>query len=616
VQVADPAGGRRQIPRGDFAAKWSGHAALFDYTEAFARAPEARPSVAWLLPFFRRYTGVFAQTLLLAVLASVLLLLLPVAAQVVMDRAVVDQDTVLVHQVLAAMGAALGCLLVANLLQQYLLSFATVRIDGAILDFLTRRLLELPMSYFHSRRTGDIQRRLEGAREIRQFVVQQGVGSLLAVVQLGGCLALMVAYSPKLAGVFALTLPLYVALMAFSRRVLRPLFADLEESHGRYNAYQIDAIKGIEAVKASAAEAAFRDAMLHQFLRVSRGVLRSSFIIMGYQNAIQAIGFVSSGLFLWVGARLVIAGELTIGGFVAFNTLVAMGSGAILRALGVWDHFQMVTVLIHRLNDLFESEPEQGQDRSRLKPVASLEGQIEFRNVGFRYGGPEAPPILRQISLRVAPGRTVAIVGRSGSGKTTLIKLLAGLLEPTEGAILYDNVELRSLNYRDLRRHIGIVLQENHLFDDTILRNIAFGDREPDFDRVLRAAQEANAHGFIARLPLGYETRIGESGIALSGGQRQRIAIARALYHDPPVLIFDEATSALDTESEKAIQQNLRQFLQSRTCFLIAHRLSTVRDADLIVVLERGSIVETGTHDELMQARGLYFHLSSQQLGL
>jgi ATP-binding cassette subfamily B protein len=210
----------------------------------------------------------------------------------------------------------------------------------------------------------------------------------------------------------------------------------------------------------------------------------------------------------------------------------------------------------------------------------------------------------------------VAIVGRSGSGKTTLIKLLAGLLEPTEGTILFDRVDLKTLNYRDVRRHIGMVLQENHLFGETIARNISFGDPEPDFDRVLWCAQAANAHEFIRRLPMGYETRVGESGLGLSGGQRQRIVIARALYLDPPILIFDEATSALDTESEQAIQKNLGQLTAGRTSIIIAHRLSTIRNADTIIVLEKGEVVETGNHDELMAHRGLYFYLSSQQLGL
>ena len=264
----------------------------------------------------------------------------------------------------------------------------------------------------------------------------------------------------------------------------------------------------------------------------------------------------------------------------------------------------------------FEQEPEQGHDRSRLVPVRSLEGRVELRGVSFKYGGPESPDILKDITLDLLPGRTVAVVGRSGSGKTTLIKLIAGLLEPTEGAIFFDTVDLKTLNYRDVRRHIGIVLQENHMFNETIARNISFGDPEPDVGRVLAAAQAAAAHEFIMRLPLGYETKIGESGLSLSGGQKQRIAIARAIYNNPPLLIFDEATSALDTESERAIQDNLARLLAGRTTIVIAHRLSTIREAHSIVVLEKGSVAEIGTHDELMAQRGLYYYLSSQQLGI
>ncbi|MFL5581483.1 MAG: ABC transporter ATP-binding protein, partial [Gemmatimonadaceae bacterium] len=261
-------------------------------------------------------------------------------------------------------------------------------------------------------------------------------------------------------------------------------------------------------------------------------------------------------------------------------------------------------------------EPEQGYDRSQLVPVRTLEGRVTFRGLTFRYGGPESPAILDNVSFDVAPNQKVAIVGRSGSGKTTLIKCLAGLLEPSDGGIHYDGVELRTLNYRDLRRNIGFVLQENHIFNDTIARNIGFGEQEPDMDAVLWAARAANAHEFIERLPLGYDTKIGESGLALSGGQRQRVAIARALYHRPPILVFDEATSALDSESERAVQDNLDRLLENRTAFIIAHRLSTVRNADTIVVLEQGRVVEQGSHDELLRRQGLYNYLCSQQLGL
>ena len=336
---------------------------------------------------------------------------------------------------------------------------------------------------------------------------------------------------------------------------------------------------------------------------------------MSYDSAIQAITVLSTGLFLWVGADMVIRSQLSVGGFVAFNALVAMACLAALRILHVWEELQRMLVLRNRLNDIFEQEPEQGRDRSALKPVPTLEGHLQLRNVGFRYGGPEAPSILEGINLEILPGKVVAIVGRSGSGKTTLIKLIAGLLEPTDGAILFDRVDLKGLNYRDLRQKIGLVLQENHLFSDTILRNISFGDPEPEFDRVVWAAQLANAHELICRLPLGYETKIGETGLALSGGQKQRVCIARALYHDPQVLIFDEATSALDSESERAIQENLSRLMKGRTSLVIAHRLSTIREADSILVLEKGRVAEIGTHDELMARRGLYFYLSSQQLG-
>lgn len=612
--IVDPALGYVKVTRQELLANWTGYAALFDYTEEFERAPESKAGLAWLWPFFRPHTGLIVKALGLAAIVSALQMVIPVFTQIIVDRVVVEGDRTLLNLLILGMLAVLVFMTGATVVQRYLMSFAAVRIDSATLDHLTQRLLALPMSYFATRRTGDIQRRLEGMRHVREFIVQQGVGGLSSAVQLVATLAMMFVYSPRLSLVFLATAPAYAVMMYSSARYLRPLLDKLEDAYGRYQSHQIDAIKGIETVKSMGAEQTFRELMLGQFNAVSRRRFKADFMTMSFDGVVQMVTFLSVVLFLWVGARQVIDGALTIGALVAFSSLVALANGPITHLLSMWDGLQIVQLLLNRLNDVFEPEPEQGADRAHLIPVRTLEGRVSFQNMSFRYGGPDSPAILEGITLEVPAGKMVAIIGRSGSGKTTLIKCLAGLLEPSDGTIRYDGIELKTLNYRDLRRQVGFVLQENHLFNDTIARNIAFGDAEPDMDQVIWASRVANAHEFIERLPLGYETKVGESGLAISGGQRQRVAIARAVYHRPPILVFDEATSALDSESERAVKDNLGQLLNGRTSFVIAHRLSTVRDADMIVVLEKGRLVEQGTHDELMKHQGLYYYLVSQQL--
>jgi len=614
--VADPALGFRRIARDEFQRRWTGYAALFDYTAAFEQAPRATRGLAWLGPIIRPHRSPLVKALALALVVSVLQMVLPVFTQVIVDRVLVEQDLSLLRLLIVAMGGTMVFIVASLLAQRYLLSFVAVRVDAAGLDFITRRLLALPMSYFATRRTGDLQRRIEGMRQVRDVLVQHGIAGVTAVAQLAVTVALMAVYSPWLTTVFLTTAPFYALLMFIAVRWLRPTFYDLEDAYGRYHSYQVDAIKGIETVKAVGGEPMFRQLMLAQFQRVAHKLFKADFLVMSYDGATDAVTFLGLGLFLWASAHQVLDGQLTIGGLVAFNSLLTLATVPISNLLLLWDSLQRATVLLNRLDDVFEQEPEQGHDRSRLRPVKSLTGHITFRHVGFRYGGPEAPPIIQDITLEVPAGKTVAIVGRSGSGKTTLAKCLSGLLEPTEGAILFDGLDLKTLNYRDLRRQIGFVLQDAYVFADTIARNIAFGEDEPDMERVVWAAQMASADEFIERLPFGYDTRIGETGLALSGGQRQRVAIARALYGKPPVLVFDEATSSLDTESERSVQRNMDGLMRGRTTFIIAHRLSTVRHAGLIIVLEQGRLVEQGTHDELMKRQGLYYYLASQQLGI
>ena len=613
VRYADPALGRRRIRRSEFLERWTGYAVVISPTTDAPAAAEASRAPKWLRQFFWPHRGSLVAAVLLALLVSAAQISLPVFIQLVVDEVLPQRDTDLLTLLLLAVAALLVGMTVGSFVQRWLLARAAVRIDAASLDFVAGKLLALPMRYFYTRRSGDIQRRLAGLRLVREFAVQNGVVALTAVAQLVTAVVLMFVYSWQLALVFLGLAPLYGVLLQVARTRLRPAFDAEEEAFGRYSSRQIDAIKGIEAVKAMGAEDRLRAEMLQDFKGVSGFVFRADLASLYYEAGIQALSFATMGLFLWAGSDQVLDGDLSLGGFVAFNVLIALASPSLVDLLSLWDQQQYNKILMDRLNDVFEQEPEQGSDRDQLRPVRSLSGQVRLDRVGFSFT-PDSPPILSDISLDVAPGTTVAIVGRSGSGKTTLAKCLAGLLEPSTGSISYDGVDMTTLDYRTLRRRIGFVLQESFLFSDTIAANIAFGDPDPDHEQVVRAARAADAAGFVEHLPLGYSTRVGETGLLLSGGQRQRVAIARAIYPNPPVLILDEATSSLDTESENVVRKNVARLLKGRTSFVIAHRLSTIRGADRIVVLDGGRLVEQGTHHELIDRRGLYFHLISQQL--
>ncbi len=614
LRVADPGRGLRTVSRAELEEKWSGYAALAAPTERLAQAPRGGLDLRWLWPFVAPHRRRLVVATVFALMAAGLEMTLPVFSQLIIDDVLPHERRTLLYILAAAMVGVVALAVGITIVQRFILARTASQLDVDTLDFLSARLLRLPMRYFEARRTGDIERRINGMRQVRAVLIQNGVAALTAVTQLAVSLVIMFLYSWSLALLFCACAPLYAGLMRFSQKRLRPVFDSVEEGSGRYQSRQIDAIRGIETVKAMGAEEGLRQRMASEFGQLRDKLYRADVVAMIYEGLISSVTFLVYGLFLFVGALEVLNGSLSVGQLVAFTGLVLLANGPITLLLGLWDRLQLVSVLLGRLQDVFEQEPEQGHDHSALVPVPALEGHIRLRRVGFAY--PTAPdrPILRDISLDVPAGTTVALVGRSGSGKSTLVKLLSGLLVPTQGTVEYDGLDLTTLRFSDLRRRIGFVLQEPYLFDDTIEANIAFGEQDPDADKVRWAAEVANAAEFIDGLPLGYKTRIGDSGLRLSGGQAQRVSIARALYHQPPVLIFDEATSALDTEAERAVKQNMDRLLEGRTAFVIAHRLSTIRDADIICVLEGGRLVEHGTNEELVRRQGLYAYLQSQQL--
>lgn len=613
VELADPAIGVVTMSREELLRHWDGYAARVAPTGDAVEVPNGAPNLRWLRPFLLAHRRALVLALILALAAAAGEVALPLLVQLIVNDVVSHKATSAIDLIglgilgLAVVGTA------ASLFQRLVLVGATARFDSDTLDFITERLLGLPMSYFASRRIGDIERRLTGAREIRRVVVQQGIQAVSAGAQVLVGVAIMFALSPELALAFVAVTPVYLLAMRYSTRRLRPLYASIEESFGRYASDQIDLLKGIETVKSTGTEIGLRRRLHGAFAELMGQTADSYRVIAGFGSVVQLISVLTYGLFVFLGALLANSGHLSVGAFVAFTVLVLMITSPLVFLLDAWDDVQISTVLLNRIADVLDHEPEQGFDTSGLIGVPTLEGRVQLRQVSYRP--PDADePVLADIDLDVPPGTTVAIVGRSGSGKTTLLRLLAGLIEPTSGAILYDRADSKTLRYGDLRRQVGFVLQHSYVFATSIADNIALGDDPVDREAVRAAAEIADLAELVERLPLGYDTPVGDRGLPLSGGQAQRLAIARALYRRPPVLLFDEATSALDTESEAVVKRNIDRLLEGRTAFVVAHRLSTIRNADVIVVLERGRLVEKGTHDELLDRRGVYFYLYSQQL--
>jgi len=615
ARLADPALGLRTVTQAQLAQEWSGYAAIPTPTPRLADAPRGGLTLGWLRPFMRPHYRILGGAALLALLATGLQMVLPVLTQVVVDGALHRRGPGQASLVVGVIALALLLAVAVTIQQRRILARVAVSVDGKALDYLAGRLLRLPVGYFQLRRTADIQRRLEGMREIRRVLVEDGVLGVTAAFQLLVALAVMAYYSWVAALLFLAVLPAYGLLMRYSSRRLKPAFDSLEEAFGRYQAKQLDSIQGIEVVKVTGAEEGFRRTLLREFQGLQDRLYRRDLTVLVYDGLVSlaTLGIVT--LFLWVGTLLVYSGQLTIGGLVAINALVLLANAPLRILLALWDQLQYVGVLLARLQDVHANQPEQDPD-ARRRPVPALEGHVRLRGVSFRYPHTPEQEILHQLSLEVPAGLTVAFVGRSGSGKSTLLRCLAGLLRPTEGSIEYDGVDLRDLELGEFRSRLGFVLQEPFLFDATIAENIAFGHEQADPARAAAAAAIANAAEFIERLPLGYQTHVGDAGLKLSTGQAQRISIARAVYDQPSVLLMDEPTSALDPEAERAVKEGVERLLHGRTAFVVAHRLSTIRDADLICVLEQGRLIEQGTHDELVASGGLYAYLYSQQLAM
>jgi len=614
VLIQDPLNqGPESLSLDEFQERWNGQLILIT-KRAGILSDLKKFDFSWFIPAILKYKKLLFEVILASFFIQIFALITPLFFQVVIDK-------VLVHRGLTTLDVlAFGLLVVSffdvilNALRTYVFSHTTSRIDVTLGADLFRHLLRLPLSYFEARRVGNIVARVRELDSIRNFITGSGLTLVIDLFFTIVFIAVMYLYSPTLTYVVLGSIPFYVLLAIIVTPILRARLHEKFNRGAENQSFLVESVNGFETIKTSAVEPQCQ----RQWEEQLAGYVSSSFKATNLGNiAGQVASFINKVtvlLILWVGARLVINGDLSVGQLVAFNMLAGRVSGPILKLVQLWNEFQQAGISVERLGDILNAQPEPAYSPGRAS-LPDLEGRVTFEGVTFRYR-PDGPEILRNMSLHVPAGKVIGIVGRSGSGKSTLTKLIQRLYVPQSGRVLVDGVDLAMVDTVWLRRNIGVVLQENFLFNRSIRENIALSDPAMPMERVVQAAKMAGAHEFILELPEGYDNEVGEHGCNLSGGQRQRIAIARALITNPKILIFDEATSALDYESEHIIHQNMRYITKGRTVFIIAHRLSAVRQADNIVVVEKGQIVEGGTHTELMDKQGYYAKLHSHQIGM
>jgi len=569
--------------------------------------------LSWFMQAVGKYRRLLGEVLLASFFLQLFALITPLFFQVVIDKVLVHRGLTTLDVLIVGLIALsiFECLLTG--LRTYVFSHTTNRIDVELGARLFRHLLALPIAYFEARRAGDSVARVRELENIRNFLTSSSLTLVVDLVFTTVFLAVMFYYSALLTWIVIASIPLYVSLSVS----LTPLFKHrLEQKFDRgaeNQAFLVESLTGIETLKALAVEPQMQKRWEEQLA----SYVRASFQVLTLGNSasqvVQLISKLVTAAILYFGAKAVIAGDMTVGGLVAFNMLSGRVAQPVLRLAQVWQDFHQAKLSIERLGDILNTVPEPNQSGRASLP--KIRGAVSFDHVSFRYRL-DGRQVLQDISISLAAGQIVGIVGPSGSGKSTLTKLVQRLYVPESGRILVDGIDISLVDPAWLRRQVGVVLQENVLFNRSIRDNIALIDPGMTMERIIAAAELAGAHEFISELPNGYDTIVGERGASLSGGQRQRIAIARALIGNPRILILDEATSALDYESERIIQDNMSKIAKGRTVLVIAHRLSTVRWADRILTLDQGRLVEDGSHDELLRNGGRYASLYRLQAGL
>jgi len=580
---------------------WDGEVILVTRRWGGAGIDPALFGFRWFLPSIWRYRTPLAHVLIASLFVQLFALITPLFFQIVIDKVLVHKGMSTLIVIVIGL-AAIGVFDVTlQYLRSYALSHTTSRIDVELGSRLFDHLLRLPLSYFETRPTGQTVARVRELETIRAFLTGQGLSSAIDLLFAVVFIAVMFLYSATLTLVVLISIPVYLLIAFLIRPTLREKINQRFNTGAASQQFLVESVFGIQTLKAAAVEPVLRNEWEERLAAYVKTSFQAVMLSNLGQNAIQYVNKATTAVVLFFGAKAVIEGDLTVGGLVAFYMIMNQAAAPILRLSQLWQDFQQVQISVQRLGDILNSPTESQRLANAHLPPAR--GAVKVSGLTFRYR-PDASEVLRDINLEIPAGQVLGIIGPSGSGKSTFTKLLQRLYRPDRGQILIDDVDIGQVDTAWLRRQIGVVLQENVLFNRSIHDNIALANPGMPRGQVIAVARLAGADEFIAKLPLGYDSPIEERGANLSGGQRQRIAIARALATWPRILIFDEATSALDYESERTIQNNMREIVRGRTVIIIAHRLAAVRHCDRIIAIENGSIVEEGTHESLLARAG------------
>jgi subfamily B ATP-binding cassette protein HlyB/CyaB len=615
VWVADPAVGFKKMSIEEFERGWSGTCLVFTPGQDMAQLTVPRSPWIRFVGYLRPYKKILAHLFLATFVIQMLGIVPPMIIQNILDGVVVHQNVSLLHLLITGLVISTVFSQLMSTVRAYLANYMVRNLDFSMMAGFFKHTMALPYSFFAKRKTGDILARFQENQTIRAFLTESTVTTMLNLLMVFIYFTILFLYNVKLT---LLLIGFVIPILALTALVTpkikdyaREVFTASTDAHS----FLMEALGGVETIKGMGSERPVRLKWEKKYVKALEVQYRAQAFNIMVGFASQMLHAATTIAILWAGASLVLAHELSIGQLIAFNALMGSVLGPLMGLVGLWSRLADASVAMERLGDVLDIEPEQRPaDLASRVVLPDLQGQIRLEGMYFRYGDNETPYVLENISIDIKPGELVAIVGRSGSGKTTLAKLLVGFYPPTEGKIMVDGYDMSVIDKDYYRAQVGYVMQSNLLFSGTIAENIASGDDSPDRRRIEEVAKMADAHAFISKMPLGYEQVVGERGVGLSGGQVQRLCIARALYHDPRLLVFDEATSALDTQSESNIIGNMHAILQGRTAVIIAHRLSTIMRADKIVVLYEGAIVEQGRHEELLARRGMYYELVQKQL--